>query len=54
MGMVRATANFISPIQSTARVKKWAALCGTFCTGNHDGNAAHIFPRAVLQYIFGW
>jgi hypothetical protein len=32
----------------------WAALSGTFCIENKDGNAAHILPRAVLQYIFVW
>jgi hypothetical protein len=32
----------------------WAALSGTFCIENQDGNAAHILPRAVPQYIFVW
>jgi hypothetical protein len=41
-------------IRSTARGKQWAALCGTFCMENYDGNAGHFFPRAVLQYMFVW
>jgi hypothetical protein len=39
-------------VRSTARGNKWAALYGAFCIENQDGNAAHFFPRAVLQYIF--
>jgi hypothetical protein len=38
----------------TARAKMRAALSGTFCIENLDGNAAHILPRAVLQNIFVW
>jgi hypothetical protein len=39
---------------STARGKLWAALCGTFCIENQNGNAARFFPRAALQYSFVW
>jgi hypothetical protein len=42
------------PIRSTARGKMWAALSCTFCIGRLNVNAAHILPRAVLQYIFVW
>jgi hypothetical protein len=43
-----------SPIRSTARGKKWAALCGAFCIEYQNGNVAHFSPRAVLQYNFLW
>jgi hypothetical protein len=38
-----------SPIRSTARGKKWAALSDTLKT---KMEMPHILPRAVLQYIF--
>jgi hypothetical protein len=44
----------VSLIRGTARGKMWAALSGTFCIGNSDGNAAHTLLRAALRYILVW
>jgi hypothetical protein len=42
------------PIRSTARRKKWATLCGTFCAESLSGICRPLFPACGALYIFVW